>query len=628
MKYFGNIQPRQPEQMTFVKPIEKSVVRQKGLFSLTSEQFKVIEELEKGNSVVVDSVIGSGKTAVVQEVCNHFSHKRILYLTYNRLLKLDAQEKITNRNTTVQNYHGFVYSYLVRRSLSCPPNKQIPTFLEKCKDVPLVYDIICIDEYQDLEEDTSQLLLHIAKECPRAQWVFVGDMAQKIYDKTRIEVYKDCIDLICPNYSSIQFTQCFRISEKHAERLSGIWEKKIIGTNPNCEVKYTETFQDILDLADSYDNKDILILGPRYGLTPELINLLEQHNPKKYNKSNVWTSIKDRDENTKINPNSLIVTTYDGCKGMERKVCIVIDWNNSHYQTRVEKPFTNQQIITNLFCVAASRGKDKILFYKDPPSMRVPSKLHFFCKEDTAGSFMQELPTYSPSNMFDFKFPKDIEKCMEYLAIEDIPQEDASIIEAETRDENIDLTPCIGMFQEINFFNNFCFEVAMDEYDSTPVRARIRGFVKGISQLTPEQQALALTAMETQLFRYIGQATDKFITEEETQKLYDRLKARLNPNSKNIQVGCHLVGSFTAQGRIDYLDENKIPTELKFVSKLANVHYLQIAMYTLMAKSPYGYLWNTKTNELKKVSVKDKNEFLKQVYNTITLGRILRRYNG
>ena len=165
MRFFGQqtsqkvpqpAKSRQPLLVEKKEPVDLSL--------LTDEQRSVITELEKGNSVVVDACIGSGKTRCLQYVVDYFSGKRILYLTYNRLLRLDAQEKIKNTNATVQNYHGFVYKYLARRDIKTTPDKQIKTFLEKCSDIPLIYDIIAIDEYQDLEEDTAALLFHIHEE--------------------------------------------------------------------------------------------------------------------------------------------------------------------------------------------------------------------------------------------------------------------------------------------------------------------------------------------------------------------------------------------------------------------------------------------------------------------------------
>ena len=76
---------------------------------------------------------------------------------------------------------------------------------------------------------------------------------------------------------------------------------------------------------------------------------------------------------------------------------------------------------------------------------------------------------------------------------------------------------------------------------------------------------------------------------------------------------------------MDYVDSNNIPWELKFVGSLGNEQYLQTAMYVVMHKAPYAYLWNTRTNDLKKVSVKDRQKFLEDVYTAITMGRKLRR---
>lgn len=613
MKYFTDKKATQPTD-TKVKA-QVSVLEK---YNLTDEQMKVIQALEEGKSVVVDSVIGSGKTRVLQAVCDHFPHQRILYLTYNRLLKLDAQEKIHNSNATVQNYHGFVYKYLSRRNIHVQPSKQIKAFLTYCKDIPLIYDICLIDEFQDIEEDTTELLLHLKNECPRAQWVFVGDMQQKIYDKTKIDVYKDCINKIIPDYTPLKFTKSFRISSDWGGFLSRCWQKQISGVNENCQVTTTRSFQDVLNLLDTTPNKDILILGPRYGITPEIVNLLEQHDKNKYNKNTVWTSIQERDEGYRVQPDSLIVTTYDGCKGMERPICIVVDWTAHHFQTRVEQPFVDKDIIRNLFCVAASRGKDKIIFLEEP---RKP----LFTEDTLYQHYSQRLPDFNPCSMFDFKHTEDVLKCMEHLTIEDIPQEDTTEIKVHSTDGNIDLSPAIGRYQEILFFNHFDFEKEMHEYKPTPLVQRVAAYIGKIPSLSKEQQALALTSCDTELFRYIGQVTTSLIDEENKDKLMKRLSSKLNPNNKKIQVSCHIVSNFTATGLADYV-ENGIPWELKFIANLTNSNYLQAVMYSIMLKAPYAMLWNVRTNELKKVSVKDKAAFLKDVYKCITLGRTLRRY--
>lgn len=77
---------------------------------LTEEQQVFIESALSGKNILVDACIGSGKTTAIQQLCNMLpDEKEVLYLTYNTLLKHDAQQKITNANVHVQNYHGYAY---------------------------------------------------------------------------------------------------------------------------------------------------------------------------------------------------------------------------------------------------------------------------------------------------------------------------------------------------------------------------------------------------------------------------------------------------------------------------------------------------------------------------------------
>ena len=66
---------------------------------LTVEQQKFIDCALSGNNVLVDACVGSGKTTAIQQLCMAFPpNKRVLYLTYNKLLKIDAKEKIKEQS--------------------------------------------------------------------------------------------------------------------------------------------------------------------------------------------------------------------------------------------------------------------------------------------------------------------------------------------------------------------------------------------------------------------------------------------------------------------------------------------------------------------------------------------------
>ena len=65
---------------------------------LSNEQMEFIKTAKQGKNILVDACIGSGKTTAIQALCNEFCDKKILYLTYNRLLKIDAKAKIKANN--------------------------------------------------------------------------------------------------------------------------------------------------------------------------------------------------------------------------------------------------------------------------------------------------------------------------------------------------------------------------------------------------------------------------------------------------------------------------------------------------------------------------------------------------
>ena len=85
---------------------------------LTTEQQTFIQQALNGYNILVEACVGSGKTTAIQTLCNFYPpEKHILYLTYNKLLKLDAQSRILRPNVKVTNYHGFAYGELVMHGI-------------------------------------------------------------------------------------------------------------------------------------------------------------------------------------------------------------------------------------------------------------------------------------------------------------------------------------------------------------------------------------------------------------------------------------------------------------------------------------------------------------------------------
>lgn len=581
---------------------------------LSTEQKELINGARLGENILVDACIGSGKTTAIQVLCNEMSNKKILYLTYNKLLKLDAKEKIRSRNVFVQNYHGFAYYILIKKDIKCGISETIKVFNEKKLPIPK-YDMLVIDEYQDIDQEISEMLEYIKEKNPGIQIIAVGDMKQKIYDKTSLDV-QSFIDSFLNEHLILHFTNCFRLCDTHAKKLGGIWQKDIKGVNNECEIEYMD-INEVIRFLSQQEPSDILCLGARGGGINIVLNQLEKNFPHKFNKSTVYASIKDEDSRSnQIDKSTAIFTTYDSSKGLERPICVVFDYTEAYWNIRANKPLTNYNVLRNIFCVAASRGKQKIIFVEQNEAMLTDTTL----STKTMMKTQFNEPFYM-SDMFSFKFKEDIEECFNLLQITKIDK-DGEIIDVKSNDELIDLSSCIEIYQESEFFTGYDIDkeieyaktITKDKPISVPVDA------------TLDDKILILTTYETGQDRYMLQVETPFVPEEQAVKIHERIATELNVKDE-VQIDCQIElevkdkenenEKIVLDGRADVLHDGKV-FEIKFVNELSHDYFLQCASYIVALQTESGILWNVKNNEMFEIRVPDREKFLKTVVKTIT----------
>ena len=586
---------------------------------LSDEQQLFIEKALQGYNILVDACIGSGKTTAIQNLCNQLpSTKRILYLTYNKLLKIDAKSKIKKRNVMVSNYHGYAFMVLKACGISVGISDIIQVFI---KEKPPVgeYDVLIIDEYQDIEQELAELLWLIKEHNPNMQIIAVGDMEQKIYDKTTLNVelfMKEFLEA----HLSLRFTQCFRLSKELAAMLGRVWKKQINGVNLCCKVE-TMTKEEIVPFLSEQNPEDILCLGARTGAMADTLNQLEEKYSYKFNKNTVYATISDNDSMGKTAPkeDSAIFTTYDSSKGLEKKICVVFDFTESYWRLRISKPLQSYTILRNIFCVAASRGKNHIIFVKPSDAMLSETTLSTFVETN------QKLKDVNISAMFDFKYKEDVEKCFAQLKIQKIPQADGSIIDIKSTDALIDLSPCIGIYQEAVFFDKY--EIDADIKLAIHLNSELkRLYTKEVQESSLDQKILFLVSLETRQNRYRTQVCIPLVNDDQSEQIKARLRTRLQTD-ENAQVGCQIDFAnqsrrkvlFSAKGFADVVKDNVV-YELKFVSELTHEHFLQCAAYMVAMKLKKGILWNTRDNTLYEIEVPDKKTFMDVVTKTVTKG--------
>lgn len=603
------------EQKKFSKWLEE---KQMTLSDLSEEQRTMIGFARQGYNVLVDACIGSGKTTSIQVMCNEFSDKKILYLTYNTLLKIDAKDKIKGRNVTTTNYHGFAYMCLAKANISAGISDLIQTFLKNKNKIAVPeYDLLVIDEYQDIEQEIAEMLECIKNANPNIQIIAVGDMAQKIYDKTTLNV-PSFINRFLGEYQSVNFTKCFRLCASLASRLGNIWGKEINGVNNKCKVETMERSDVVFFLAKQKPS-DILCLGSRTGGMAKVLNILEEQHPDKFNKETVYASIRESDNKTTPDKSNAIFTTFDSSKGLERKICVVFDYTEDYWFTRMDYPDTNYEVLRNIFCVAMSRGKERIIVVKEPTKTALKDKV-VATPVPVKGEY--DRPFYI-SEMFDFKYKEDVEECYNLIEKKKKHIKGSIPIEVNRNDALIDISPCIGVLQEASFFATYdideAIEYAIEKHDNRPP-------ISLKKNATLEDKVLYLTAYETFQDRYIRQVKTPIIDSDALSAIHDRLGKVFSPNEE-VQVGCELdftdgLGNWLSlEGKCDVIKDNVV-YELKFVSELSHEHYLQCACYMLALGLKKGVLWNIYDNTQYVITIPDRKKFFKAVVKTITKGRI------
>ena len=539
---------------------------------------------------------------------------------------MDAKGKIKNKNVTVTNYHGFAFHML--RKVGVEPN--IADAIQLFNDMkPQIktYDVLIIDEYQDIEREFSEMLEYIKSTNPTIQIIAVGDMAQKIYDKTTLDVSSFMEEFLGP-HKKLVFTKCFRLSAGLAEKLGRIWKKQIIGVNDSCVVEEM-TVPEVMRFLSVQDPKEVLCLGSRTGDMANVLNDLESSYPDKFNKKTVYASIADKDSLGKSEPSktSAIFTTFDSSKGLERKICVVFDFTESYWNVRVKKPQQKYEILRNIFCVAASRGKEHIVFVTGDEALL--SEETILTEPNTETKYDD---TVNISEMFDFKYREDVENCYALLECSEIEVDDKSVIDITPTDDLIDLSPCIGIYQEAVFFNQDQYDI--DKEIELYFRTHKNGSKdKEAAKLSLDEKILYLTALETKQERYQKQVTTPFVSDSEQKAIIERL-SKIFIRDETVQVQCEIPfyeensdhACFTAIGLCDVLKNNVI-YELKFVSELSHVHFLQCACYMIALKIDKGILWNTRDNTRYEIHIPDRDAFLNAVAKATTKRKLERYYH-
>lgn len=143
------------------------------------------------------------------------------------------------------------------------------------------------------------------------------------------------------------------------------------------------------------------------------------------------------------------------------------------------------------------------------------------------------------SSMFDFKYKEDIEKCYSLLSISQIHKPNQlSEISIRNADGLIDLSPCIGIYQEAVYFKNYEINEDIELYFDLHKDKQYL-YSADIFNMNLDDKILFITALHTKQNRYRIQVDTPFVPEEGKQRIIDRLGEKFNRDEK-VQVRCQI----------------------------------------------------------------------------------------
>jgi hypothetical protein len=185
-----------------LRPSLKSRVTQAKaeLISLTQEQYRILDDLEENERVVVKGGAGSGKTLLaVEEARRRGRDQKVLLLCYNTLLGDLLKKSLTDStDVTVDTLHSFMKDLISRAGMlralpAASKDDLLRKFYPEAALDALVglnelerYDVLLVDEAQDLLLETYMEVFNAVLKggIAKGNWRFFMDSNQNLFSNT------------------------------------------------------------------------------------------------------------------------------------------------------------------------------------------------------------------------------------------------------------------------------------------------------------------------------------------------------------------------------------------------------------------------------------------------------------
>ena len=314
---------------------------------LTNEQTGLLDYISEQRSATIQGVAGTGKTIVAKEAARRFGAegRQVLYLCFNRFLYLYLMHRYPYENVTYLNIHTFIQVYNPGNSsdLSKPNDRAIA--LEEIDRDSLPFEDVVIDEGQDLVNDEIMYFKELT-ELKEGHFLVFYDKNQLLTTNEVPECIEksECKLLLtrnCRNTFEIALTSYNVIDTELNQKTQMIHGKKttISFAKGDPKQKLAKLIREFTNEQNGYNLGEIVILS----LKPERYSILSG-----------ITNIDGIPISREKYNNTVFFTTASKFKGLESRVVVIIDIDESAFNREDKK---------RDFYVACSRATQRLSLF-------------------------------------------------------------------------------------------------------------------------------------------------------------------------------------------------------------------------------------------------------------------------
>ena len=321
-----------------------------------SDEQQIIIDAMNNNNCMVDAVAGSGKTTTSLHIATKYASKSILLLTYNKKLKIETREKIQILdidNVEVHSYHSFCVKYY---KYDCFTDYELIEIIKKqlpIKKSPS-YDLIILDECQDMSATYFELVCKIVHDMNNTtpKMCILGDRYQSIFKFNKADerfiIYANRLFRFNElDWTEAHLSTSYRINNNMANFINRcvLGYNRLRAKKEGSKVRYiicdcfgnrfgrgksNRPLQEVeYYLNKGYTYEDIFILAPSVKSHKSPVRLLA--NELSNNGIPIFVPNSDDERiDSDILDGKLVFSTFHQVKGLERKVVIVFNFDESY----------------------------------------------------------------------------------------------------------------------------------------------------------------------------------------------------------------------------------------------------------------------------------------------------------